>query len=185
MRKVYLTIIFYILCTNLFAQMQKEAEVDSILWNPTEKLRWVDFQGPPNPQALFEKAACASSIYVKGGKRSVGFPDFIVGCYFLKKQSWTLDTLSESLLRHEQGHFDIAELYARKIRQTIDSLHKKSTEDFNIYANNIQVLLEKYSKDEIAYDRETSHGTDMVEQKRWIKKIAFELKRLHNFAKSI
>ncbi|MDJ1492868.1 hypothetical protein QNI19_07995 [Cytophagaceae bacterium DM2B3-1] len=84
MRKVYLTIIFYILCTNLFAQMQKEAEVDSILWSPTEKLRWADFQGPPNPQALFEKAACASNIYVEGLMHKEKLPDFIVGCYFLK-----------------------------------------------------------------------------------------------------
>ncbi|MDJ1498351.1 DUF922 domain-containing protein [Cytophagaceae bacterium DM2B3-1] len=107
------------------------------------------------------------------------------GRVFLKKQSWTLDTVSESLLRHEQGHFDIAELYARKIRQTIDSLHKKAVKDPKVYANIIQSFFKERSRVGAIYDRETSHGTDIVEQKRWIQKISFELKRLHNFAKSI
>jgi predicted secreted Zn-dependent protease len=44
--------------------------------------------------------------------------------YFDKDQSWMM-VKNAYVLQHEQIHFNISELYARKIRKSADSLSQK------------------------------------------------------------
>jgi hypothetical protein len=43
------------------------------------------------------------------------------------------------VLQHEQIHFNISELYARKIRKSADSLARKNITNLNIYRNMVNI----------------------------------------------
>jgi hypothetical protein len=101
----------FIFSTYTFAQLH-----DTIQWSTSYKLKWEDFQGKSDssskygaisrPGIKYHLSANADSFNVK------------VLCFFIKSKSWSKYKNSYPLLMHEQLHFDIAELFARKLRKT-------------------------------------------------------------------
>lgn len=177
MWRYILMILVFINTNGVTAQISLNSESDSIIWNPAHKLVWRDFHGKPAPgDNESKKAVCAASIYVESFWDEM--INFKVSNSFMKNEAWTLDTLSIKLLEHEQLHFDIAEVYARKIRQAVDSLRKKGVEAVDIYSQVITLLLEQRVKKDELYDTETQHGIFILEQEKWKAKIAKELKVL-------
>ncbi len=90
---------------------------------------------------------------------------------------------SDYLLSHEQGHFDIGEIYVRKMRELITKWDGSDKDDYNSY------LLEGFNRvfsDSIAfqYERETNHGRNKSYQYYWNRKIDSLLKRYEAFNKS-
>jgi predicted secreted Zn-dependent protease len=85
-------------------------------------------------------------------------------------------------LSHEQGHFDIAEIFARKLNKHMSEyiFNKDSfKEDLkNIYLN-VTVEKEQMQND---YDRETDHSIIKSKQEEWLKKIDTMLVELKNFS---
>jgi hypothetical protein len=95
---------------------------------------------------------------------------------FDKNKSWKRRGLGENdaLLDHEQGHLDINELHANRLRvkrdlpigsgQTADS----AMEDLRV---KVKALVEQMAKDaqteQDQYDAETNHGKDKEKQKQW------------------
>jgi hypothetical protein len=152
---------------------------DSILWDKNIRLKWSDFTGRPD---TFSEgtAGCAASIYVKGF-RDNGLPNFLVTNSFIKNDAWTKDTTSVILLRHEQLHFDIAEVYARKIRKAVDSLRKANVIDIGPYSEEIQRLLKERNETDSLYDEQTAHGVYGNEQSVWNEKILKELESLSEY----
>jgi len=152
---------------------------DSICWDENMKLKWTDFAGKPN----YERAAsaiCVASVYVIGSWRD-GLPYFEVTNYFKTRKAWTKDTISKVGLEHEQLHFDIAELHARLIRKTVDSLRKKQEASFDPYSVNIQYLLDKRVDMDDLYDYETIHSIDTIKQLEWKGKIWIGLDSLKKY----
>src|SRR5687768_6828529 len=95
----------------------RSASVDdrgTITWNEFYRLQWHDFQGEPQENSIGD-AGTVVQIKAKPYlvKKQVRYDVYAL---FNRKKSWARD-YSESLLAHEQLHFDIAELYARKIRK--------------------------------------------------------------------
>jgi len=86
------------------------------------------------------------------------------------------------LLDHERLHFDIGEVYARKIRSVIDSLRRKGETRINIYTEAIDSLLDQWEQYGNAYDEETSHGLRPSKQAEWAIKIQKELSALEKYA---
>jgi predicted secreted Zn-dependent protease len=87
-------------------------------------------------------------------------------------------------LIHERLHFDIAELYARKIRKKIQELSARNITDIKIYNTMIRELLEESNTIDRQYDIETLHGALLKKQKQWEVKIKDELRVLESFKKS-
>ena len=55
---------------------------------------------------------------------------------------------NDYVLQHEQIHFDLTELYARKMRKSVESLRQKNITNISIYRKKIQhwnVMKEKAS----------------------------------------
>ena len=85
------------------------------------------------------------------------------------------DQHKEEILAHEQCHFDICELYTRKLRERIASA--------NINVRNLKTTLRSIYKDvqddyrarQQQYEDETEHGIIPEEQARWQEEIAKEL----------
>ena len=97
----------------------------------------------------------------------------------MKSKSWT-KTNDKIALQHEQLHFDIAEVYARKIRKAFDSLNIKKCKTEYIY-NGIYIRLGKACEEyQDKYDSEVYF--DSIQQKKWGSKVTLELERLKKYA---
>jgi hypothetical protein len=122
----FLSIIIIILTLSSF----NEIKDDKILWNKDKPLTWNDFQGIP------KKSSQRSAMTNSGIELKTSFENntltITVGAYFIKNKSWVKkEALGDSLLlEHEQVHFDITELFARKFRQKLraEKLSSKNAE---------------------------------------------------------
>ena len=142
---------------------------DTINWSPTYKLKWEDFQGVPDSTTEY---GAVSTIPIKYSTRYTE-KDFIfyVYCFFMKKKSWVRIYTNEELI-HEQGHFNIGEVFARKLRMAFEeykfnpvTVKQDAKKIFN------QIKLERTAMDSL-YDKETDFHRNDANQAIWNKKIA-------------
>lgn len=168
------------LCVFLFAFTTDPESKHIIVWNEYRPLTWEDFQGK-----RAEDAAGDAGTVVQIKAKPYMVKDQVkydVAAVFLKNKSWS-DARTKELLAHEQLHFDIAELYARKIRQVVAELSKAGEEDVKDYNRAIQKLLHESNEIDIQYDLETLHGAMTNKQIEWTKNVKGQLKALAEFKK--
>lgn len=152
-----------------------------IEWNDNDKLQWTDFRGVADPKSSAD-AGTAINISAKP-YRDKGKVKYDVRATFLPDASWKR-VESESLLAHEQLHFDIAELYARKIRMRVDELSRKGVKEVLVYHREIEKLLEESNQIDASYDRKTLHGSLTDKQQMWEKNITHQLHSLEKYSSS-
>lgn len=101
--------------------------------------------------------------------------------YFYKDKSWLGNKKDPKHLAHEQLHFDIAELFARKMRKAFEELKNKKIKNFDRY----QEVYTKYWKDckgyQNTFDRETFNGSMPIPSNNWLLKIDKELYELESY----
>jgi hypothetical protein len=75
----------------------------------------------------------------------------------------------EDLLRHEQLHFDLTELAARKIRRQLDDLQRVCTTPGAAagIGKAIDDIERHWLDEQTAYDKETDHGINLPRQRQW------------------
>ena len=148
-------------------------------WSANRKLTWVDFRAePPNPPAA--AALTSTTIKVDFGYFNETLT-YHIRCRFDKESSWGR-VKNDYVLSHEQGHFDIAEIFARKL---FDALRKYRPEPKNIPrdVNKIyQEMMKKYYERQGEYDKETNFSMDKQKQEEWLQKINNELNALDNLS---
>jgi len=159
---------------------------DEIGWSADRKLTWSDFPTIAKINTPY-KAMTHSGIRFDGAYEGDQLT-LSVACYFIKSKSWQLEGhASEKLLRHEQGHFDITEIFARKLRQRYQSLdlQRLSSEGqagFSKIEAIYQATYDAMEKEQERYDKETDHSKNAEKQLQWDRYIAKELKQLESFA---
>jgi hypothetical protein len=155
-----------------------------ILWNPLVKLKWKDFQGEVDKNSEY-KAMTYVTVEINPIKLTNDTIICDITCWFEKKMSWSKDKQSVALLKHEQLHFDIAELSIRKLRKKFLAYKYLFKDSINPmidgYVN--EAILEK-RKLNFLYDSETNHSIIADKQKEWELKIAAELKSLDKYSSS-
>lgn len=149
---------------------------DRFSWNDHRKLSWSDFKGAVSAQSDESAAATCCSIAFKVNSDTTGEPKVSVYNTFYINRSWVKeDARIGSILNHEQGHFDLCELYTRKLRERAEAVDMHSPglkqELLNVYAT----VSSEYETRQQAYEQETAHGTNIAEQHRWEEMIAQEL----------
>ncbi|MFV0606105.1 MAG: DUF922 domain-containing protein [Niabella sp.] len=86
----------------------------------------------------------------------------------------------ENLLSHEQLHFDISELYARKAVRALSS--KKFSKN---YAKEINLIVQEFFNQakqyQIQYDTETANGTNKTTQQDWNDRIRKQLQETEQY----
>lgn len=165
----------------IFAQEYPEKENDTIIvWTASRKLSWSDFQSPSHEGTKGAQSDIGLSIVSTLRNRNV---NYVVFPYFYKQRSST-NTSNDYVLVHEQIHFDIAELFARKMRKRIKEL---GNEQFNRqrYNREIDRIYESYLKAQEDFDKETGHSLVEKNQKKWELRIAAELKELNPYKSKI
>ncbi len=152
-------------------------EENAIKWDPEHRLRWSDFKAqPPNdsPVAAITASGIAYrfSAMESGGKMEV---DCSIDAFFYPESSWYRpETANEIILSHEQLHFDISELFARKMRARVEgysfSLNVKA--EMNVIYEQIIREMRAFQK---SYDDETNFSREVEKQLEWNKRISKEL----------
>jgi Bacterial protein of unknown function (DUF922) len=149
-----------------------QQENDFISWNENRKLVWDDFKAPP--LKIGDIAALTTTHLAFSYKMNNGKVNFTIECQFEKNKSWGL-VKNDAVLRHEQGHFDIAEMFARKLYKEMSAYQfNKNTfqKDLDSIYKNIVAEKEKYQQ---VYDNETNYSINKNGQEEWLKKIEAEL----------
>lgn len=175
----------FILITLLLLEgiLKNTAAQDTIYWSPHYKLKWEDFKGRPDSTSKY-RAIGNSGIRYRLSSNEDSFTTKVL-CYFIKSKSWTTNTNSSTLLLHEQGHFDIAELFARKLRKAFADYQF----NYQTFKKDIDQLFELINQErdkmDILYDKETNFSQNKPNQLLWNKKIKTELDKLKKYASPI
>lgn len=155
--------------------------VEPFVWSAERRLTWGDFAGAPDVRskaaamtayAISLNTACADGVLASK-----------VTSTFLPNASWvkpgySKDRRAETTLRHEQAHFDLSEVVARRLRDDLRELRSPCDVKDDARA----ALYARYQKEDATmqrrYDRETNHGTDLNQQRLWESRIQSWLKNL-------
>lgn len=163
---------------------------DFILWQENKKLKIQDFKAENkdtikiNRQQFLGAISAIRIEYSSFQRNKNSVPDFSIKTYFDPNESWML-LKNDYVLQHEQIHFDLTELYARKMRKSVESLRQKNVTNISIYRKKIQhwnVMKEKASNqfDADNQDYYIKIGQKILFQKNpkqeaWKKKVDREL----------
>ena len=161
----------------IFAQGGKDEEL--IDWSATNRLTWSDYKGNPDPTS----AAAATTTSYLGIEYNFknNTVTYKIVCRFSKNKSWGLYKTAH-ILGHEQGHFDITEIFARKLnKETSEYKFNKSS-----YQHDLQKIyndiVEDKEKLQNQYDKETDFSRNKERQAEWLKKIQDMLEDLKDYS---
>ncbi|MGB5667123.1 MAG: DUF922 domain-containing protein [Maribacter sp.] len=169
-------LVFALITVFGFTEIQ---DYETIAWKATNKLTWDDFKGetPNNARAAATTASGISYQFSTKGTKDEMEMDFVVSTYFYPNKSWYQPKLCDTLiLNHEQLHFDISELYARKMRNRLAS----TTFTQNVKAEVKKIykgILEELNDFQNLYDDQTNFSRDLEQQLKWNNKIKAALNK--------
>ena len=138
------------------------------------KLTWVDFSGPIDSTSTYSATTYWRITYsyrVLSIQGSLVTIDLQVST-LVDGKSWVApNKRTDELLKHEQGHFDIARIHALKFKKEIlSTLLVKDT-----YQETIKAVFQLYLVDArrmgLEYDEQTNHSRNRVEQAKWNQKL--------------
>jgi len=139
-----------------------------IPWTLNRRLNWDDFLSEPqkNSDAVASTSTSLGIAYqVEHGQLT-----YSITCNFSKNKSWGL-LRTNYILSHEQGHFDITEICARRLYKALQEYQfnrKTYRDDINtIY----QEIVSQKEAMQAAYDEESDHSRNRKVQYEWLQKI--------------
>ena len=147
-------------------------------WKKGALLEWGNFKGKADPADMVHAAVTYAGIEVKIDNVEFlsGHTTFIAKGVFDQHQSWAHPERRDSrVLSHEQIHFDIAEVYARKLQQKLNSqkIRKQDREK-------VKKLQQLYTQAQLAtqsrFDEESLHGLNTSVEQAWRRQIDQELR---------
>lgn len=182
MKKVFFNLLFlFFLGFSVQAQLPENKRD----WK-SEPLTWKDFTGVPDITSSFHANTSSGLSYYWSMKSSSEGTEFLyeVASYFFPDQSWVRPGKeTESLLAHEQLHFDITELHARKLRKAMEEFDIKKTTNIKPA---LQALYKGIEAERAAmqqkFDLETRHSMNEPAQLKWQKYVQEELLKLKEFS---
>ena len=165
---------------------------DVITWSKNYFLKWSDFLADPNHSAFEDSSSNIKYHHtwtvqseMIDGKIFYLIDKIQLSTLFLRHLSWVrIQHSSDNLLKHEQGHFDLAESLRNTIVQNIENEFKErrfptrgqneeqrkqfAREDSGLMiAKELEkwneILLEKRKQ----YDEETEYGENLEKQKEY------------------
>ena len=188
MNSLFKRLCLFILGTYSFTilQAQTNEEDDILYWTKSQRLTFVDFQGKPGPGDTALREASAKTITHKRGsitksidvqyKTERGKTVFTIQAGMKKSLSWIKNPGDSISLRHEQGHFDICEIYTRMFRRDIQKA-KSLAEARELFDKATAAEEQEHSH----YDRENTFQLGGI-TKEWSEKIRNRLAQLEAYS---
>lgn len=153
---------------------------NEIVWNDNTPLAWEDFnhQHKNDHYAALTASGISYSYTTKPTSYEVE-----IYAVFDKDESWVnVNKASDRLLVHEDLHFDITELWTRRLRKAVQDATYVDGEVFNaLYDKHIKGL----TRMQAFYDEETHHSLRKKSQHNWEKRVALELTELRDYTDPI
>jgi len=160
-------------------EYNEEETEEFIPWSYDRMLKWEDFLCEPVKNS--DAVALTSTTLGITFKYSSGRFVYDINCSFSKKKSWGL-LKTHYILAHEQAHFDITEIFARKLHQEMRNYRP----NFSTLKKDVSAIYESVIQQEKAfqelYDGETSHSRKKGKQDEWLGKIEQLLEETDPFA---
>jgi hypothetical protein len=176
------------------AHAQSGQPAEPIEWSNVRKLRKSDFKGIG---AMQSQVAARSFISIQASwscdgdrldakiralfdpsRSTWSGPSAAVGDATSSRPTRVSNLTSEQLLEHEQTHFDIAEIFARKIREHLSQITDACTRRGGTVP--LAAIVEEYQSElddqQARYDRQTGFGTDPRTQWEWTSRTRRALK---------
>lgn len=153
------------------------SEDEKIIWSEDRKLTWADFKGTPSGPIDFVASTNSGVSFSFSYKEQngVGSVDYTILSNFYPDLSWYRPSkVSTYILEHEQMHFDISELCARKLRMGLAAI----PENRNFKQNAEGVYQENEAERrqlQTRYDKESDHSNNKEEEYQWRIFIAEQL----------
>lgn len=151
-----------------------------VLWQPMRRLRPADFKASVVNRPF--AAATSSSIrYYYAGRPFQRTVQLHIETVFDCRNSYFKSTRdTTSILAHEQGHFDITELYARRLAQTLQT---QAPDTKTVQANGEAILHNVMTEAQTLQDQyDTEVYADPTKQPAWLARIAQQLTELQPYA---
>jgi hypothetical protein len=172
-RNIFLSAIT--LCAAATGIVDAKDTPDRVFWTKHNILNFRDFKGNPFEDEEYTGildyvlAKISKSIVVQS-KSYGSVIKFKVYAAMYREYSWIKNPLDSASLRHEQGHFDICEIYARMLRKEMIYAQSKdhAKRMFDKISGQEQEEQQRYDKD--------NSGTKEGITKKWRESIN---KRLH------
>jgi hypothetical protein len=178
------------------AEQWADSGDSQIEWSAERKLSVADFKGRAPGHARFfslswlgidaewgcDRGALISSVTARFDPRRSWWRGVATGAWESAntRQRWlnasrsdVARSLDAQLLEHEQIHFDMAELGARKIRQFLENRKDAcATPDGSSSIGPVVAQMNRELEDEQRrYDLETAHGTNPAKQAQWESRV--------------
>lgn len=135
------------------------------------KLTWKDFLERPESDYTSKFAASVSTgldfkwdYNIDNARQNFSYN---VKAYLYPASSWVFEHKKDSmLLAHEQLHYDITELHARKLRKLISGykLGRNIRKDLKVIYNTVESARNKMQN---TYDQQTMHSKNKEQQLLW------------------
>jgi hypothetical protein len=167
-----------------------ESSVVEVPWDASAPFTWDLFQTAPPADAVHRSEAAAIHMTIRwhadysvtssGGSWSGHVQCVTVTNTMKPSLSWVVPGKADDrVLRHERTHFDLNEVYRRKLELLLPCLRAESaTKEGAIDAlaaalhRRAAEILGRLQAAQARYDTETGHGNDPTGQARWEAQIA-------------
>jgi|GEM_PF-1884890 len=141
--------------------------LDTIRWSPCYQLKYEDFQNQPDSNSL---DLANSYIQISFTYQIVNNKlHYKVSCYFYKYLSWIKYNMP-TLLSHEQGHFDIAKLFALKLEQKFKEYRLATNVNDDLHSIYVSIVAERLAMDKL-FDEKIKGARNEIPQKEFIANI--------------
>jgi len=173
--KILFTFLFF-LPVILLAQNKNE---ELIKWSSSNRLTWNDYKGTPDQES--DAAASTTTYLIITYNMSSNNFRYKIESNFSKSRSWGLHK-TDYILSHEQGHFDIAEIFARKLNKEMSTYHFNKKTYRKDLSSIYRAILDEKEEMQNNYDKETDHSINKAKQVEWLKKIQQMLEEFSDYA---
>ena len=178
LRLLFLLILSFSVSSN--AQEKKE----KIEWKEGQVLSWSDFKAEADESSDYAANTNSGISYSWNYSTASGQPVLThkVSTNFYPNLSWVKEDEKDAyLLAHEQLHFDISELHARKLRKAIQEYEIGRTIRLDLKRIYNRVEAERVTMQN-RFDRKTSHSQIKEAEMNWRKFIASELQKFEAYS---
>jgi hypothetical protein len=150
---------------------------DTLIWSESYQLEWTDFLGPVPPSDFAAESNCMFNYKAKSEITNGTLTLYVnFDACFIKGSSWVKDGRErDSLLLHEQYHFNICEMYARRFRKKLMQTNLSPMKIEQQVKSLFDEVWTAYVQAQNDYDEQTRHGLVTTEQIRWMREVDGEL----------
>ena len=148
-----------------------DKDENRISWNANRRLTWDDFQADPEWWNN-DIAAITSSVIQYKYSCENGKLNYSVKSIFLMDESWVKKKAKTAhYLAHEQLHFDVTEVFTRKLKEKL-SKHTFRCDEVKKFESITKDILTDWQNTQKRYDYQTRYSLNKEKQDEWVAFIA-------------